>query len=99
MVKVNWTPIAVEDLKKVYDYISLDSARYAQITVTKIHFRVQNLSDQPLSGRKVPEFDDSSIREVISGNYRIIYLLKGDDSLDIVRIFHSARKLDKDKLK
>ena len=95
MVKINWTPLAVEDLKDIHDYIALDSKRYAQITVAKIHFRVYNLEDQPYLGRVVPEFEDKTIRELISGNYRIIYLLKENDVVDIVRVFHSARKLGK----
>ena len=98
MVKINWTPLAVEDLKDIHDYIALDSKRYAQITVAKIHFRVYNLEDQPFLGRIVPEIEDRNIRELISGNYRIIYVVKGDDAVDIVRIFHSARKLRKENI-
>ena len=66
MVKVNWTPLAVDDLKDIHDFIALDSKRYAQITVAKIHFRVYNLTDQPLLGRIVPEIEDSNIREHIN---------------------------------
>jgi len=97
MVKINWTSLAVSDLKSVFDYIADDSSRYAQITASKIHCRVQTLADQPYTGRVVPEFEDTTIRELISGNYRIIYSIVNDYQIDILRIYHSARSLkDKD---
>jgi len=93
MVKINWTSLAVSDLKGVFDYIADDSSRYAQITAGKIHYRVQTLTDQPYSGRIVPEFEDTTIRELISGNYRIIYSIVNDYQIDVLRIYHSARSL------
>ena len=99
MVKINWTSLAVSDLKGVFDYIADDSSRYAQITAGKIHYRVQTLADQPNSGRIVPEFEDTTIRELISGNYRIIYSLVNDYQIDVLRIFHSARSLKEKDLK
>jgi plasmid stabilization system protein ParE len=43
----------------------------------------------------VPELGDESIREVIHGNYRIVYRLR-DDVVEIAAVFHGARlfKLD-----
>lgn len=35
MVKINWTQLAVSDLKNVFDYIAIDSSRYAQIIASK----------------------------------------------------------------
>ena len=99
MVKINWTSLAVSDLKGIFDYIADDSSRYAQITAGKIHYRVQTLADQPNSGRIVPEFEDTTIRELISGNYRIIYSIVNDHQIDVLRIFHSARSLKETDLK
>ena len=99
MVKINWTSLAVSDLKGVFDYIADDSSRYAQITASNIHYRVQTLADQPNSGRIVPEFEDTTIRELIPGNYRIIYSIVNDYQIDVLRIFHSARSLKETDLK
>jgi len=99
MVKVAWTELSVEDLKEIYDYISQDSVRYAEITVNKIYNRVQILRNHPRSGKIVLEFNDQFIREIISGNYRIVYRIVTESQVDIVRIYHSARFLDKDSLK
>jgi addiction module RelE/StbE family toxin len=99
MVKVAWTELSVEDLKEIYDYISQDSVRYAEITVNKIYSRVQILRNHPRSGKIVLEFNDQYIREIISGNYRIVYRIVDESQVDIVRIYHSARLLDKESLK
>ncbi|MCK4919396.1 MAG: type II toxin-antitoxin system RelE/ParE family toxin [Bacteroidales bacterium] len=99
MVKLNWTPISISDIKAIFDFIAEDSTRYAQITVNKIYFRVQLLIDQPYLGRIVPEIDKKSLREIISGNYRIIYRIVNEYQVDILRIYHSSRNLDNDSLK
>lgn len=99
MVKINWTPLSLADLRDIFDYISEDSNRYAQITVNKIYLRVSSLRKQPYSGRIVPEINERNIRELIDGNYRIVHEIINDYQIDILRIFHSARKLKREKLK
>jgi plasmid stabilization system protein ParE len=44
-------------------------------------------------GRVVPEFSVEDIRELLEGNYRIIYRIETDDKIGIVRVHHSARLL------
>ena len=39
MVKLVWTELSTEDLKGIFDYIAMDSVRYASITVNKIYNR------------------------------------------------------------
>ncbi len=93
MVKIIWTDISTLDLKEIFDYIAYDSLRYATITSNKIYKRVQILKDNPYIGRIVPEFSDPAFRELIEGNYRIIYRIKSDEKIDILRVYHSARLL------
>lgn len=99
MVKINWTELSISDLKSIYDYISQDSKRYASLTINKIYNRAQLLIEQPQIGRIVPEFNDANIRELIIGNYRLVYKLLDEYSLDILRIYNSARLLKKVDLK
>ena len=73
--------------------------RYASITINRIYDRAQILSRQPLSGRIVPEFDDQKIRELIIGNYRLVYLIINEEYVEILRIYNSARLLKKKSLK
>lgn len=99
MVKIDWTELLILDLKEIFDYIAVNSDRYASLTTYKIYQRVQILADNPFSGRIVPEFNKNPIRELIEGNYRIIYRIKSEIQIDILRVYHSARLLKRNKIK
>ena len=99
MVKIRWTELSVNDLKSIRDYIAQNSVRYASITINRIYDRAQILSRQPLSGRIVPEFDDPKIKKLIIGNYRLVYLIINEESIEVLRIYNSARLLKKESLK
>jgi plasmid stabilization system protein ParE len=59
----------------------------------KIVESVSRLKDNPKSGRIVPEFEIETIREIIVGNYRIIYL-SSEELIQIIAVIHGARLLD-----
>jgi toxin ParE1/3/4 len=92
MVKIIWAEFAFEDLRSIHDYISKDSKVYADRVIDNIIIRVDQLETFPKSGRVVPEFNDETIRELIHGNYRIIYKTSSTQ-VSIIRIHHSARLL------
>jgi toxin ParE1/3/4 len=92
MVKIVWTDLAIEDLKSIHEYISIDSKFYADRFIAKLISRVNQLANHPQSGRMVPEFGKEDIRELIEGNYRIIFRI-GIDHIGVVRVHHSARLL------
>jgi len=94
MVKVIWTEFAISDMKLIHEYISKDSKFYANRFINKIISRVDQLETFPKSGRVVPEFNSDVIRELIEGNYRIVYKINSDH-IGIVRIHHSSRELIK----
>jgi toxin ParE1/3/4 len=52
----------------------------------------RTLAEFPLSGRKVPEFEDESIRELIAYSYRIIYVVEQGEVL-IAAVIHGRRML------
>jgi len=58
-----------------------------------------NGQNNPFIGRVVPEFNEKLIREIVVGNYRIIYRIKSDIQVDVLRIYHAARLLRKENLK
>jgi addiction module RelE/StbE family toxin len=92
MVNIIWTEYAIEDLRLIHEYISKDSKRYADRLVEKIIERVDQLQNFNKSGRVVPEFNSEAIRELIEGNYRIVYKVS-TNQIAIVRIHHAARQL------
>lgn len=99
MVKIVWTELSLLDLKEIFDYIAANSQRYATITTNKIYQKVQVIAENPFTGKIVDEFNEKSIRELIEGKYRIIYKTKTNSQVDILRIYHSARLLTRNKIK
>jgi len=95
MVKVVWTEISIMDLKEIFEYIADDSVRYATLTTNKLYQRAQNLAVNPYLGRVVPELNEKLVREIIENRYRIIYRIKNDNQVDILRVYHSARFFNK----
>lgn len=92
MVKIIWTEFAVDDLRSIHSFISKDSKKYADRFIDKLIARTDQLEKNPNSGRIVPEFNVETVRELIEGNYRIIYTVD-HEFVAIVRIHHSARQL------
>ncbi len=91
-MRLIWSPQAVEDIEAIRSYVARDSEHYANLLVERIVAAVDRLEAFPLSGRLVPEVGDESLREVVYGNYRIVYRLK-PEAVEIVTVFHSARLL------
>ncbi len=90
MAKIVWTEQAYEDLEAIFRYIRRDSERYARLFAEKILSSVKRLELMPESGRIVPEINKKYIRELIIGNYRIIYRTT-KNQVAILTIRHGAR--------
>ena len=93
MVKIKWTDFAIENLIDIGDYIEKDSYFYAQRVVNNLFNSVDILEQHPYAGRIVPEFNNVNIRELIRGNYRIVYKLVSETNIDVITVHHSARLL------
>ena len=74
-MKIFWSPLAVERLESIFEYISKDDKVGAHKIIERIFKKVESLSKFPERGRKVPEANREEIREVFESNYRIIYRL------------------------
>jgi plasmid stabilization system protein ParE len=92
MAQVNWTRQAFDDLESITDFIAKDSSHYARLFAIDIIESVDRLHLFPKSGRVVPELKDPAIREIILGNYRIVYRLK-NKTAEILTIYHGAKLL------
>lgn len=71
--KIKWTKRALSDLKDIHDYIKKDYPQYAKIQIEKIQKATSKIKSHPKIGRILPEFPKLPYREIISGNYRIVY--------------------------
>jgi toxin ParE1/3/4 len=54
---------------------------------------VKILKNQQNIGSVVPELNSPKVRELILGNYRIIYEIISKNRIDILTVHHSARLL------
>jgi toxin ParE1/3/4 len=98
MVQINWTFQAKDDLQNIAEYISKDSENYARLQILRIRQRSKILISQTHAGKIVPEIENQNVRELIEGNYRIIYRIVNERRIDILTVHHSARDLTKRKI-
>ena len=99
MAQLNWTDQAVADLTNIAEFIRKDSATYARITIQRIRTSARQIVQFPLSGRIVPETQIQSLREIIIGNYRLIYKVVSEKRIDIITVFHSSKQLNAEEMK
>lgn len=90
MAKVIWSPVALQDLEAIADYIRRDSPARAAVFVDRLLDAGDRLAKFPQLGRAIPEIGDPHSREVIFGAYRVMYQIEGD-SVVIASIVHGAR--------
>lgn len=92
--RIIYTAIAKEDLKEIFQFISKDSKYYAKLQILRIKHSIHILKTFPKAGREVPEYKFEYIREIIEGNYRIIYMIVSDERIDILTVHHSSKLLN-----
>ena len=95
-MKIVWTEPAGTDLEAIRTYIARDAETYANAVILDILEATDRLERFPESGRIVPELDDLHTREIIVGNYRVIYDISGD-VVRILTVLHGARQFPPSK--
>jgi len=63
--------------------------------VERIQNKTEILKSQIEIGKIVEELNDPRVREIIEGNYRIIYRIVSKNELHILLVHHGARDLSK----
>jgi addiction module RelE/StbE family toxin len=100
MVKIIWTQRSLTDLKSIAEYISQDSIKYASLTIERLINVSSYLETNPRIGRMVPEMrKQDKIREIIYGNYRIIYKISSTQAVHILTVHHSSKRLRQTSLR
>jgi plasmid stabilization system protein ParE len=86
------TPQAIEDLDQIVRRIADDSPDRARAFGHALLDKALTVGAFPEMGRIAPEENDPAVREVIHGDYRIIYEIYGDrDVVYVLRFWHGAR--------
>jgi toxin ParE1/3/4 len=94
MVKIIWTQRSLTDLKFIAEYISQDSIKYASLTIERLINLTKYLETNSRIGRMVPEMGrKDKFREIIYGNYRIIYKITSTLTVHILTVHHSSKRL------
>ena len=88
--KVVWARQAREDLRAIRNYIARDAPFTAAMFVQRLRSAADRLRKFPESGHEVPEIPNAEIREVVFGQYRIIYRFR-EGLVEILNVFHGAR--------
>jgi len=91
--KLEWSEEALEDIESIATYIEKDSPIYAKSVVSKFFEKSEMLQEFSELGRKVPEINDATIREIFIYSYRLIYKLNIDTVL-FIAVVHGKRLLE-----
>lgn len=94
MAEIAWTLEATRCLEDIFDYIADDSPRAAHNVVSGIYDKIQLLRTQPRLGQRYEPIVDREVRETLYGHYRIAYLLRSEEHIEILGIFHSAMDIE-----
>jgi plasmid stabilization system protein ParE len=95
MPKIRWTSEAEKWLKDIYDYIAQDNKNAAQRVTTGIYNKAQILKDFPEIGYKYRSETEGDIRILLFGHYRIAYLIRSKELIDILGVFHGAMEIER----
>ena len=91
--EIRFTESALGDLEGIRAwYAEQGAGDVGDRLVADIVERIEYLGDHPDMGREVPEFGQSSLRELIHPPFRIVYR-RESGTLRFVRVWRSERRL------
>lgn len=91
--RVRWTRTAADDLEEIAGYIAEDAPTAARRFVRQLRDAARSLKELPERGRRVPELEPMELRELLHGDYRLVYRIEPEAVL-ILTIAHGARDLE-----
>lgn len=97
MPRIVWTPSARKTLAEIRDFISRDSPKTAESYLRRLMASSGRLRKHPYLGQVVSEIGREDVREILFGNYRIIYRVS-KDLVEVVLVFHASRLLGEDNI-
>jgi addiction module RelE/StbE family toxin len=96
-MRVVWTEQAFLRLAEIEEFIARANPSAAVELVARLIEKAEALTKFPQMGREVPEIPGSDLRELIDGNYRIVYRI-GKKNIEIITVFEAHRLLPDDYL-
>ncbi len=95
-MKVVWSAESLERLADIKHYIEKDDPLAAHEQIERLLKRGESLATVAKRGRRVPEYPELDLRELLDRPYRLIYRI--DEKLQVIQIqtvMHYRRNLPK----
>ena len=73
VLTVKWSDIALQRIYEIADFIAKDAPQASSKWIETLFEQEKNLRQLPFIGRMVPEVKKENVREILIGNYRLIY--------------------------
>jgi len=90
-----WTEEAVKCLEQIRAYIANDNPVAATKVIYGILDKTEMLTRQPQIGHRYEAISDREVREILYGHYRIPYLLRTPERVEILGVFHGAMDIER----
>lgn len=84
-MKLQFTAKALEDLERLHEFVAEKNPAAADRIRDQLLACFQTLLKQPLGGKPVRSLP---VRQWVTGNYIVRYLIEDEQNLIIVRIWH-----------
>ena len=94
-MNVFWTPDAKLRLLEIEAYIAKDSPNAAHETAIRLIRRSLELEQPPLLGKRLPQYADADIRELLERPYRLIYRIQ-TGRIEILTVMHYRQLMPSD---
>ncbi len=93
-MKIFISDSAFNDLEAIKEYYAEEGIpQIGEEFIINIFTHIDTLIDNPEIGRKVSEFNENNIRELIHSPFRIVYF-KEEKIIHIIRVWRSERLLN-----
>ncbi len=96
-MKIIWSPLSIDRVSEIAEYIAQDKPSAAERWIETLFSKVEQLQSSPEMGRAVPEIRSGQFRELICGNYRIIYRID-KKQVSVLTIRHGKQILPIDEI-
>lgn len=88
-MKLGFTAKALEDLERLHEFVAENNPAAAKRIRDQLLASFQTLLEQPKGGKPVKSLP---VRQWVTGDYVIRYVLDGEQNLIIVRIWHGREE-------
>ncbi len=91
MPKVIWTEKCLQRIEEICEYIELDSVSSSNKFANEIFSKEELIRNNPRIGKIVPDYEIEEYRQIIVGNYRLVYQFD-EISIQMITVRHCKQE-------